>query len=319
MSTKVLCFGNQKGGVAKTTSTLNVAYQLANSYGKKVLLIDMDSQGSASLNVGIDISGEDVNTVDTLLEKLVKREASSIPWQEVKQYIYTPTFADRIRNPLDKMKWMDVQKPFGFDVIPASLYLSVVELEMGLAGGASHTGISADYLKSIINTIKANADYDYIVIDTPPSLGALSLNAMAAAQDGIIITSSVDLMSIRGVGTFISTAETVKKLNPHHRGTLGILLSLYSDRRLVDRSIEDWVQEFLPIPTFNTRIPETSNVKKANSSMLLVSQIDKKMDKAFRDFTGEIVYAVDHPDELIGSAKTAANAADSQTAAEDNN
>lgn len=304
--TYVLCFGNQKGGVAKTTSTLNVAYQLANAYHKKTLLIDMDSQGSASLNVGIDISNDNVNTIDILLERLVKRQVSSIPWPELKEFIYTPTFTDRVRNPLEKMKWMDIQRPFGFDIIPSSLYLSVVELEMGLAGGASGKGISADYLKAIIRTIKENADYDYIVIDTPPSLGALSLNSMAAAEDGIIITSSVDLMSIRGVGTFISTAETVKKINPNHRGILGILLSLYSERRLVDRSIESWVKEFLPIPTFDTRIPETSNVKKANSSMLLVSQIDKKMNDAFRSFTGEIIYATTHPGELIGSARDAA-------------
>ena len=63
------------------------------------------------------------------------------------------------------------------------------------------------------------------------------------------------------------------------------------------------MQEFLPIATFNTRIPETSNVKKANSSMLLVSQIDKKMNKAYADFTGEVIHAVEHPDELVGSAK----------------
>ena len=304
--TYVLCFGNQKGGVSKTTTTLNVAYALSNKYKKRTLLIDMDSQGSASMNVGIDIASDDTNTIDMLLEDIVSGKKKSISWEEIQQYIYTPTFTDRVRNPKDKMKWMDVQKPFGFDVIPSCLYLSVVELEMGLAGGKGGRGIRSDYLSNITDTIIENGDYDFILLDTPPSLGALSINSMAAAVDGIVITSSVDLMSMRGVGTFIETTETIKKLNPQHRGVLGIVLALYSDRRVVDRSIEEWVKEFLPIPTFNTRIPETSNVKKANSSMLLVSQIDKKMNKAFDDLAGELLHAVEHPDELVGSAKEAA-------------
>lgn len=299
----VLCFGNQKGGVAKTTTTLNAAYALSNTHKKKVLLIDMDSQGSASLNVGIDISLEETNTIDALLDVLVKNEAEMIPWILLQNYIYTPTYNDRMRNPLDKMKWIDIDKPFGFDVIPASLGLSVTEMTMGLAGGKLGTGIRTDYLSRIIETISENADYDYILIDTPPSLGALSLNSMAAAVDGIVITSSVDVMSIRGIATFIETSETIQKLNPKHRGVLGILLSLYSERRTVDKAIDDWVKEFLPIPTFDTRIPETSNVKKANSSMLLVSQLDKKMKNAFDSFTSEIINACENPTELIGSAK----------------
>lgn len=299
----ILAYGNQKGGVAKTTTTLNAAYALANTHKKKVLLIDMDSQGSASLNVGIDISADETNTIDTLLDVLVKNELPSIPWQLLQNYIYTPTFDDRVRNPLDKMKWLDVKRPFGFDVIPSSLGLSVTEMKMGLAGGKLGTGIRTDYLSKIIKTIAENRDYDYVLIDTPPSLGALSLNSMAAATDGIIITSSVDIMSIRGISTFIETTEAIKETIPEHRGVLGILLSLYSERRIVDRSIEEWVKEFLPIPTFDTRIPETSNVKKANSSMLLVSQLDRKMKTAFDNFTEEIIYACENPEALIGSAK----------------
>ena len=299
----ILAYGNQKGGVAKTTTTLNAAYALANTHKKKVLLIDMDSQGSASLNVGIDISADETNTIDTLLDVLVKNELPSIPWQLLQNYIYTPTFDDRVRNPLDKMKWLDVKRPFGFDVIPSSLGLSVTEMKMGLAGGKLGTGIRTDYLSKIIKTIAENRDYDYVLIDTPPSLGALSLNSMAAATDGIIITSSVDIMSIRGISTFIETTEAIKETIPEHRGVLGILLSLYSERRIVDRSIEEWVKEFLPIPTFDTRIPETSNVKKANSSMLLVSQLDRKMKTAFDSFTEEIIYACENPGALIGSAK----------------
>ncbi len=300
---KILCLGNQKGGVSKSTASLNIAYSLANTYDQKVLLVDCDSQGSSSLNLGIPIDSEDIHTLDKILEPVVLNKVQGFSWEAVKQCIYTPTYQDRERDPDNKMNWIQVSKPFGFDAIPSNLYLSVVELQMGVVGGASRRGIYQHYLKDLLDVIEANSDYDYVVMDTAPSLSSMTINALSAARDGVIVVSNTDIMSIRGVGSFIESTETVQEMNPNHRGILGILLSLYSERRTVDRSIEEWVKEFLPIPTFDTRIPETSDVKKANSSMLLVSQINKKMKKAFDDVTYEIMYAVEHPSEPIGSAK----------------
>lgn len=298
----VLTLGNQKGGCSKTSSTINLAYGLANK-GKKVLVIDMDSQGSASLNLGIDIGEPETNTVDKLLDKLIINPNLKLDWNEVKNYIYEPTFADRKRDPNNKMKWMDVVTPFGYSILPASLNLSIVELKMGLAGGATRQGIRTDYLEKIIKCITENTDFEYILIDTPPSLGALSMNAMAAAKDGIIVISNLDMMSVRGISTFIETADTVKRLVPGHRGVIGIMFSLYVDRRVVDRTIDDWAKEFYPIPTFTTHIPESSSFKKANSSLVLASQIDKKVRAAFENLADEIIYAVENPNEPIGSAK----------------
>lgn len=303
---KVLCCGNQKGGVSKTTCTLNICYSLANEYDYKVLLIDMDSQGSSSLNLGIDVAAEEVHTIDDVLEPYVLGKTKQISWDALKQCIYTPTYQDRMRDPDNKMRWMQVTLPFGFDIIPAALYLSAVEMMMGVVGGATGKGINQFYLRDVINVIRQNTNYDFVIIDTPPSLGALSINALAAAEDGVIIVSNLDVMSMRGITTFIESTETVQQYNPDHRGILGILLSLYSDRRSVDRSIEQWVKEFLPIPTFDTRIPETADVKKANSSMLLVSQLNKKAKTAFDDVCAEIIYATEHPGEPIGSARKAA-------------
>ena len=303
---KIITMGNQKGGCAKTTTSLNVCYSLANTYEKKVLLIDMDSQGSASLNLGIDIASDDVHTIDEILEPYVLNKVRSIKWEALKQCIYTPTYQDRERDPENRMVWRQINRPYGFDIIPSSLYLSVVELEMGVVGGATGKGIYQFYLRDLVEVLKEHTDYDFVIIDTPPSLGALSINSMAAAVDGIIVVSNTDVMSIRGVDSFIESSNTVKTANPAHRGVMGILLSLYSERRTVDRSIDEWVQEFLPIPTFDTRIPETSDVKKANSSMLLVSQINKKMKAAFDSVTNEILFATEYPDQPIGSARKAA-------------
>ena len=87
------------------------------------------------------------------------------------------------------------------------------------------------------------------------------------------------------------------------KSNLGILLALYSERRTVDRTLDSWVKEFLPIPTFDTRIPETADVKKANSAMLLVSQINKKSQTAYEKLCAEIIYALDNPTEPIGSLR----------------
>lgn len=300
--TYVLTLGNQKGGCSKSSSTINLAYALSKK-GKKVLVIDMDSQGSASLNLGIDISDEDTNTIDELMDDMILHQNKDVGWDEVKNFIYEPTFPDRKRDPNNKMKWIDTRTSFGFYVLPSSLNLSVTELRMGLAGGVTHKGIRTDYLSRITDCIAENTDIDYILIDTPPSLGALSVNAMAAAKDGIIVISNLDVMSVRGISTFIETADTVKQLIPGHRGIIGILFSLYVDRRVIDKSINEWAKEFLPIPTFDTHIPESSAFKKANSAMLLASQIDKKIDAAFSDFADEVIFTSEHPDELIGSAK----------------
>lgn len=294
--TKVICLGNQKGGCAKTSDCLNIAYCLANTKGYKVLLIDFDSQGSASLNVGIDVTNDETNTIDEILDDYLEGEISSFDWEDVQDFIYTPTYDGRVKNP-ETNKWESKRLPFGFDVIPASLPLSVVELKMTMKSASNpNRKVDSMYLHKIIETIKQNADYDYIIIDTPPALGTLSINAMAAATDGIIIPSNLDLMSFRGIKAFKESADFVQNmtisLGRKHRGILGILLSLYSERRIVDRALEEYVHEFYPTPTFSTQIRESSDAKKANASGMLFVQINEKAKEDFDKLVDEIELAI---------------------------
>lgn len=300
--TYVLALGNQKGGCSKTSTCLNLGYALS-KLGKKVLLVDMDSQQSLALNVGVDFqkSKEFPYTVDEILDEVIINPNKKLQWEEVKKCIYTPTFVNSIRDPENKMKWKEVNEPFGFDVMPGALNLSVIDLKISMAVGVRRF-FQTDYLDRILTVLKQNSDYDYILIDTPPSLGGLSLTAYTAAKDGIIVVSSLDVMSVRGINTFITTTETVKKNVPGHRGILGIVLALYSERRVVDRDINEWVKDFLPIPTFNTRIPESGFFKRANSNTLVASQLDKKVYKSFISLANEVVHACENPDDLIGSA-----------------
>lgn len=293
--TYVIAVANQKGGVGKTTTAINLAYAMSQA-GKKVLVIDMDMQGSASLNLGIDTEDDETNTIDILMEERIKRPTSPVEWDEVKQFIYEPTYPDRKRDPDNHMKWIDCRTPFGFYILPSSLRLSVAELHMGLAGGVTRKGLRHDYLSKITDCISEHTDIDYIIIDTPPSLGALSLNSIAAATSGCIIVSSLDVMAVRGIATFIETTETIKRLIPGHRGILGILLGLYCERRIIDRNIDDWVKDFLPIPTFDTRIPDSQSFKKANSAMMVACQLDKKIDVAYKSLATEVIQAVEYPE-----------------------
>lgn len=292
--TRVICLGNQKGGCAKTSDCLNIAYSFANTKGYKVLLIDLDSQGSASLNVGINVADEDINTIDELLGAYVKKEITSFDWEDVKNFIYTPTYLTRKRN--GNNKWETAQQPFGFDIIPSALPLSLVELQMALVASQNTNGkIYLYYLDDLIQCIKENADYDYIIIDTPPALGSLSMNAMMAS-DGVIVPSNLDIMSFRGIQSFKESADYVQSLAKQkgrdHRGILGILLSLYSERRSVDKALEEYVHEFYPTPTFQHQIRESSDAKRANAEGVLFAQINKKAKEDFDLVCDEIEFAL---------------------------
>ena len=297
--TRVITLGNQKGGCAKTSDCLNIAYCLANTKHYKTLLIDLDSQGSASLNVGINIADENVNTIDELLGAYVKREIDTFDWEDVKNFIYTPTYMARKRVD-GSAQWENANIPFGFDIIPSALPLSLVELQMAMAGAKTTSGkIYLYYVYDLVKCIKENADYDYIIIDTPPALGALTTCAMMAAE-AIIVPSNLDIMSFRGIQSFKESAdyiqETAKKQGIEHRGILGILLSLYSERRSVDKALEEYVHEFYPTPTFQTQIRESSDAKRANATGLLFSMINKKARADFDALIDEIEFAISDPE-----------------------
>ena len=244
--------------------------------------------------MGINVADENVNTIDELLGAYVKKEISSFDWEDVKNFIYTPTYLARKRN--GNSKWETVQEPFGFDIIPSALPLSLVELQMALVASQNTNGkINLFYLDDLIQCIKENADYDYIIIDTPPALGSLSMNAMMAS-DGVIVPSNLDIMSFRGIQSFKESADYVQSLaeqrGKNHRGILGILLSLYSERRSVDKALEEYVHEFYPTPTFQHQIRESSDAKRANAEGVLFAQINKKAKEDFDLVCDEIEYAL---------------------------
>lgn len=300
---KIICLANQKGGVSKTTDSLNICYSFAQK-GRRALLIDFDSQGSASQNLGLDVSSEDTNTIENLIYDFLDNP-QAITYEDVKDYIYRPTYEtnERIEGSIN---WQTVNKEFGFDIIPSSLALATVESHIAMRGGRSQSGkIYPFYLRDICKVLDDR--YDFIVVDTAPSLGALSINAMCSAKSGIIIPSNLDIMSFRGIGSFIDTAnEAVNisiKAGEEHRGILGVLLSLYSERRSVDNALAKYIIEYYPVPVFKTKIIDSSDARKANASMLLFSQINKKAYNCFDELTSEIEEAINYPEKWQNDAK----------------
>lgn len=177
---KIIVIGSQKGGVAKTTTTFNLVYILSRM-GKKVLAIDLDSQANLTTCYGIDKTDEMKYTIGHMLMTLIEDE-KSLP---IKKCILTSD---------------------GVDFIPASIYLSAVDAKLRTEMGAERM------LAEVLEPLKSQ--YDYILIDTCPSLGILTINALAAADD-VIITANPQLLAMMGLQDFIRTVAKIKRrINP---------------------------------------------------------------------------------------------------------
>lgn len=294
---KIIAIANQKGGVGKTTTTANLAYALA-KMGRDVLLIDYDSQASLTnyLNIGLDDDEEYYGVYDMMLRCLRYVSPEEDPvlaaidpsteegfTQLCEMCIHKPTYLGReMRVGEDgKKRVVDVELPFGFDLLPSHLLLSDYELEVTQPQYAN-TGISALRLYQVIQRILKWHPYDYVLIDSNPSLGVMTMNVVCAATTGVLIPTNLDLLSTRGVASLVDRIGTIQEtmLNLQypviHMGVIGILLNLYSDRRKVDTTIQENLNRFYPFKIFTETIPESVDAKRAVLAGLIYSQAHKK-------------------------------------------
>lgn len=297
--TYVISCLNAKGGVSKTTTTLNLAYVLANHFHKKVLTIDWDSQASLTncLNVGLKENEEYYGVFEFMeheLRPITPEEDEFLATCSFDQLldacICRPVYIKRQGVMEDGKKVVkDVEYEFGFDLMPSHISLADYELEL-TQNNEGTDGLRLYY--AIQKIIKAR-DYDYILIDCSPGMGLMNMNAIAAATSGVLIPTNLDIMSTRGVENLIEKVADVQTLlkekkNIIHYGVIGVVLSLYSERRVIDHTIENNVKKFYPIITFETKIPESVMAKKAVYSGLLFSQVYKKAEDAYIKLAKEI-------------------------------
>ncbi|MHC5280093.1 ParA family protein [Listeria kieliensis] len=223
--TKIIALANQKGGVGKTTSSVNLSSSLA-FLGKKVLLVDIDPQGNASSGVGIN-KGEIENCIYNVL-------VDDVPLRDVREH-----------TELDNL-----------DVIPATIQLAGAEVELVPA-------ISRELrLKRAIDTIKD--EYDYIIIDCPPSLGLLTLNALTAS-DSVLIPVQCEYYALEGLSQLLNTIRIVQKQLNSELQIEGVLLTMLDARTNLGIQVIEEVKKYFQNKVFDTIIPRNVRLSEAPS------------------------------------------------------
>ncbi len=249
---KAIAIFNQKGGVGKTTTNINLAACLA-LRGKKVLVLDIDPQGNTTSGLGVAKKGLN----DTVYNILVDEE------YDTREAI--------IHTGVD-----------GLDLIPASVDLAGAEVELVQIEGRERA------LKNGMDKIKD--DYDYIFIDCPPSLGLLTINSLAAV-DSVLIPIQCEFYALEGVSQLVSTIDLVKKsLNPSLK-VQGVILSMFDGRTNLSAQVVQEVKRYFGGKVYSTIIPRNVRLAEAPSYGLPITEYDPKSKgaEAYMDFAEEFL------------------------------
>ena len=253
----IYTIANQKGGVGKTTSTINLGAFLA-YYGKNVLLVDVDPQSNATSSVGIDKQAVRGGTYQALLED-----------GNIRDYI--------LRNPKLKLS-----------ILPASPDLAGAEIEL-----VNEVGRETLLKRKLLPLAE---DYDYILIDCPPSLGLLTLNGLVAAVDGILIPVQCEYLAMEGLGDLIATIERVRRVISPDLTVRGVILTMFDSRTNLANDVVEEVKKHFGDKVFDSIVPRSVRLAEAPSYGVPISLYSPGSigAKAYQELAKELLLGDGH-------------------------
>lgn len=249
---KIFCIANQKGGVGKTTTTVNLAAGLA-KVGQRVLLVDLDPQGNATMGSGIDKRSLELSVYDVLLESASIKEAA--------------VRADKC----------------GYDVLSANRELAGAEVELV---GLEHRD---QRLKTSLAAV--DADYDFVLIDCPPSLSMLTLNGLCSAH-GVIVPMQCEYFALEGLTDLVNTIKQVHANLNKDLKIIGLLRVMFDPRITLQQQVSDQLKAHFGDKVFDAVIPRNVRLAEAPSYGLpgVVFDPSAKGSQAYVDFARELVH-----------------------------
>lgn len=248
---RVIAIANQKGGVGKTTTAINLAASLAVN-DLKVLLIDADPQGNATTGLGVSKSAEQLTTYDALF--------SDTPIEKIS----VPTECE------------------GLDVVPANRNLVAANLELVDMKGREHR------LRHKVDAIRSR--YHYILIDCPPALDLLTVNALVSS-DTVIVPIQCEFFALEGISQLLDTVDRIRDSFQHNLRVEGILLTMYDDRTNLTRQVAQDLKEFFSDEVFKTVIPRSVRLAEAPShgQSVLAYDVRSKGAESYIRFAKELL------------------------------
>lgn len=251
---RIFCIANQKGGVGKTTTTVNLAAGLS-QIGKRVLVVDLDPQGNATMGSGVDKRSLELTIYDVLLENA--------------------TVAETRR----------VKTPAGYDVVGANRELAGAEVELVELERRDKR------LKSALQAV--DTDYDFILIDCPPSLSLLTLNGLCSAH-GVVVPMQCEYFALEGLSDLVNTIKQVHANLNRDLKIIGLLRVMFDPRITLQQQVSDQLRDHFGDKVFNAVIPRNVRLAEAPSYGLpgVVFDPSAKGSQAFVEFAQEMVERV---------------------------
>lgn len=249
---RIISVFNQKGGVGKTTTVINLSAGLG-KLDKKILILDLDPQGNATSGLGVDKT-EDGRTIYDIL----------INGEDINSGI-VETSAEKV------------------DIIPSDVNLAGAEIELGYLDDRELI------LKKAVSSLEA--EYDYIIIDCPPSLGLLSLNSLAAS-DSVIIPIQCEYYALEGVSQLMDTINLIKRTINRDLEIEGVVLSMFDGRTNLSIQVVEEVKKYFKGKVYTSIIPRNVRLAEAPSHGLSIYDYDKRSTgaEAYMDLAEEFIY-----------------------------